>query len=86
MVTLVDRGPAPGLVTEMKSEASVSPDHSSAPHSSPGVLMASDNTGGNTSTYIHTCPLAIHNCWVTFAWDLVNILQLLHLNANSMTM
>ena len=48
MVTLVDRGPAPSLVTEIKSEATVGADQRSAPHSSPGVLMASDNTGGDS--------------------------------------
>lgn len=45
VVTVVDRGPAPGLVTAMKSEAAVGADQRSAPHSSPGVLMTSDNTG-----------------------------------------
>lgn len=47
VVTAADRGPAPGLVTEMKSEAAVGPDQRSAPHSSAGALMASDNTGGD---------------------------------------
>lgn len=47
VVTAVDRGPAPGLVTAMKSEAAVGADQRSAPHSSPGVLMTSDNTGGD---------------------------------------
>lgn len=47
VVTAADRGPAPSLVTEMKSEAAVGADQRSAPHSSPGVLMASDNTGGD---------------------------------------
>lgn len=47
MLTLVDRGPASSLVTEMKSEAAVGAHQRAAPHSSPGVLMASDNTGGD---------------------------------------
>lgn len=34
-------------MTAMKSEAAVGADQRSAPHSSPGVLMASDNTGGD---------------------------------------
>lgn len=47
VVTVVDTGPAPSPVTAMKSEAAVGADQRSAPHSSPGVLMASDNTGGD---------------------------------------
>lgn len=47
VVTVLDTGPAPGPVTAMKSEAAVGADQSSAPHSSPGVLMASDNPGGD---------------------------------------
>lgn len=47
VVTLADRGPVPTPVTEMKSEAPVGADQRSAPHSSPGVLMASDNTRGD---------------------------------------
>lgn len=50
VVTPADRGPAPGPLTETKSEAAVRADQRSAPHSSPGVLMASDNTwGGETN-------------------------------------
>lgn len=47
VVTPADTGPAPTLVTEMKSEAPVGADQRSAPHSSLGVLMASDNTTGD---------------------------------------
>lgn len=46
VVTAADGGSTPSLLTEMKSEAAVGADQRSAPHSSPGVLMASDNTGG----------------------------------------
>ncbi len=53
VVTAVDRGPAPSLVTEMKSEAAVGADQRSAPHSSPGVLMASDNTVGDRQALTH---------------------------------
>lgn len=48
MVTPADRSSTPSLVTKIKSEAKVAADHRSAPHSSPGVLMDMDNTGGNT--------------------------------------
>lgn len=53
-VTAPDRGPAPGLVTGMKSEAAVGADHRSAPHSSAGVLMASDSTGGRDGRSLTT--------------------------------